>query len=248
MRGCNVYLVRSGVSWALVDAGWRKNASVIRRAAEAVFGPDTRPAAILLTHAHPDHAGSAGELARLWDLPVMVHRADLPLLTGNALANVELLDPVGRWAVVMMQLLPRRTYERMTASDLKDVARALPVGDATVPGLPDWRCVPTPGHSAGHVVFFRESDRVLIAGDAVLTAPLFGLLTGWPRISPPPRISSWDWRLARRSVATVADLEPLVLATGHGTPLAGDDVTARLHALSERLCRDLPPSGAGSGG
>jgi glyoxylase-like metal-dependent hydrolase (beta-lactamase superfamily II) len=235
VRGSNVYFVRSGPSWALIDAAWRRMAHPIRRAAESVFGPAARPAAILLTHAHPDHDGSAAELARLWELPVHVHRADLPLLTGDMQTSWELLDPIGRWAVGLMQLLPRRTFERMTASELKDVACALPVWGAGVPGLPDWKYVPTPGHSAGHVVFFRESDRVLIAGDAVLTAPLFGLLTAWRRISPPPRISSWDWRLAKQSVAVLADLEPRVLACGHGVPLAGDDVARELRDFSNRL-------------
>lgn len=60
----NVYLVESGSSWVLVDAGWPGQASVIRSAAESLFGRGTRPAAILLTHVHPDHSGSAAELAR----------------------------------------------------------------------------------------------------------------------------------------------------------------------------------------
>lgn len=236
VRGSNVYFVRSGSSWVLIDAGWKNSAQPIREAAKSVFGSNARPAAILLTHAHPDHDGSAAELARLWELPVHVHRADLPLLTGDVLSNWHLLDPIGRFVIVLMRLLPRRTFERLTASDLKDAACcALPDRSADVPGLPDWEYVPTPGHSAGHVVFFRASDRVLIAGDAVLTAPLFGLLTSWHRISPPPRISSWDWRQAKKSVAALARLEPRVLASGHGAPMAGAKVAYELHNLSNRL-------------
>jgi len=82
VRGSNVYFVRSESSWVLIDAGWKNSAQLIHEAAEYVFGPNTRPVAILLTHAHPDHDGSAAELARLWELPVHVHSADLPLLTG----------------------------------------------------------------------------------------------------------------------------------------------------------------------
>lgn len=43
-----------------------------------------RPASILLTHDHPDHSGSALELARMWSLPVHVHRDELPLVNGSA--------------------------------------------------------------------------------------------------------------------------------------------------------------------
>jgi glyoxylase-like metal-dependent hydrolase (beta-lactamase superfamily II) len=234
--GSNVYFVGSGSLWVLIDAGWGNKAPAIREAAESVFGPRTRPAAIILTHAHPDHDGSAAELARLWGLPVCVHRDDAPLLTGDVLSNWDLLDPVGRWTMTPLRLLlPRRTLDRMTASGLKDVARSLPDDDSTVPGLPDWKCVPTPGHSAGHVAFFRESDGVAIVGDAVLTAPLFGLLTFRQKITPPPRISTWDWRRAKRSVATLAALRPRVLAAGHGVPMVGPYVARDLQDFSDRF-------------
>lgn len=66
---------------------------------------------------------------------------------------------------------------------------------ASVPGLPDWQCIPTPGHTPGHVAFFRSSDRVLISGDAVLTVNLNsvrGLLARKHRVSGPLYISTWQ--------------------------------------------------------
>ncbi len=49
---------------------------------------------------------------------------------------------------------------------------------AELPGLPDWEAVPTPGHTPGHVAFFRRSDRVLITGDALVTVdPQLGVGT-----------------------------------------------------------------------
>jgi glyoxylase-like metal-dependent hydrolase (beta-lactamase superfamily II) len=83
VRGVNVYFVRSGSSWVLIDTAWPKNGRLIREAAASLFGENARPAAILLTHVHPDHQGSAAELARLWELPVYVHGDDLPLLAGE---------------------------------------------------------------------------------------------------------------------------------------------------------------------
>ena len=56
----NVYFVHSGSSWALIDTASAKCGRVIQEAAESLFGADTRPAAILLTHSHPDHAGLFG--------------------------------------------------------------------------------------------------------------------------------------------------------------------------------------------
>lgn len=62
----NVYLIASGSTWALVDAAWAGSAETITAAAESLFGTGTKPAAILLTHLHPDHSGAAGALARTW--------------------------------------------------------------------------------------------------------------------------------------------------------------------------------------
>jgi glyoxylase-like metal-dependent hydrolase (beta-lactamase superfamily II) len=66
--GSNLYFVRSGASWVLIDTGWAWGgcARIIQEAAEALFGPDIPPAAILLTPVHRDHDGAALEPARGW--------------------------------------------------------------------------------------------------------------------------------------------------------------------------------------
>ena len=234
VRGANVYLVGSEASWTLIDAGWSKSAEPIRRAAESLFGRDARPAAVLLTHAHPDHFGSAAELAQFWGLPVWVHPDDLPYLRGGVLPD-ELLDPIGRVFNGLQRVLPRATVARMTSSPLRALAQALPEGATEVPGLSGWEYLHTPGHSPGHVVFFRPCDRVLIAGDAVLTAPMLGFLTPLRRPARPPWVASWDWQLAKAAVGAIADLEPRVLAAGHGVPLTGVGVARDLHTFAQRF-------------
>jgi glyoxylase-like metal-dependent hydrolase (beta-lactamase superfamily II) len=52
---------------------------MIRAAAESLLGRDSPPEAIVLTHIHPDHSGSVPELARIWEVPVRVHPAEMPL-------------------------------------------------------------------------------------------------------------------------------------------------------------------------
>jgi len=90
----NVYFVRSESSWTLIDAGWAKDGPSIKRAAETVFGAETPPASILLTHFHPDHAGSALQLARIWDCPVYLHPAELPLANGDFAAITKYAGPL----------------------------------------------------------------------------------------------------------------------------------------------------------
>ena len=62
---------------------------------------------------------------------------------------------------------------------------------------------------------------MLIAGDALLTVSarsLWGVLPGQHQVCGPPRVSTWDWAAAVKSIARLAGLEPQVLAPGHGMP------------------------------
>ena len=244
--GSNVYFVQSDTSWVLVDTAWAWGncGRAIRQAAEALFGPNARPTAILLTHIHPDHDGSALELARTWDCPVYVHPDELPLTTADLAGLEQYANPLDRWLILpLLRALPRERVASMRArASLKDVARAFDPG-ASVPGLPDWTCIPTPGHSPGHIALFRERDRVLIAGDAVLTADAgslqgllgLGLRFGRPHVFGPPGYTNWDQRATDASVAVLAALEPRVLATSHGAPMAGEGVARELRALADRV-------------
>lgn len=239
----NVYLVRSGPGWVLIDTGWPQHGKLIKAAAESVCGAGSHPAAIALTHIHPDHSGSALELARLWDVPVYVHPAELVLAGGGYLP--EYGNPLDRWLVApLLRLMPRRAVEASRSrSSLAGTARAFDPA-AGVPGLPDWQAVPAPGHTPGHVAYFRARDRVLITGDAVLTVNINSvrdLLAGKHQVAGPPRISTWDWPAAQRSVAALAGLSPDVLAGGHGRPMTGPGTAARLAAFAGRFSGQQPP-------
>src|SRR5262249_29570778 len=100
--------------------------------------------------------------------------------------------------------------------------------DGTVPGLPGWEMVETPGHTPGHVSFFRRSDSALIAGDAVTTMNLdsfWGTIRKRKEVCRPPVPATMNWKDARRSVERLAGLSPAWIAAGHGAPMraaAGD--------------------------
>jgi glyoxylase-like metal-dependent hydrolase (beta-lactamase superfamily II) len=234
----NVYFVRSGSAWVLIDAGWARDAPRIERAAASLFGAGSRPAAILLTHDHPDHEGSALHLARAWDCAVYLHPTELPIATRDFAAMVATAMPLDRWIVLpLMRVMGRRRRQAIFArSSLAEVARAFEP-DAGVPGLPGWQCLPTPGHTPGHVSFFRPDDRVLITGDALVTLQmnsLTGLLLQRPGLSGPPWYTTCSRTAARNSIHRLARLEPTVLAGGHGRPLTGTGTAAAVRRFAAR--------------
>jgi glyoxylase-like metal-dependent hydrolase (beta-lactamase superfamily II) len=243
----NVYVVRSGSSWVVIDAAWPKRGRLIRRSAEVLFGPGARPAAMLLTHIHPDHSGSTLELARAWGLPVHVHPDELPFAPGGY--DPAYAHPLDRWVVApLLRLVPRRTLQAMQQRD--SLAGTAVAFDPTagMPGLPDWACVPTPGHTPGHTAFFRGSDRVLIVGDALMTVNLnspWDFLLHKQQLSGPPYITTWNCRMAKKSVADLAELRPRVIAGGHGVPMAGAETAAALRAFAARFAG--PDAGARGG-
>ena len=253
----NVYFVRSGASWVLIDAASANCGRLIRKTAESLFGANTRPASILLTHDHPDHAGSALELALMWGCSVYVHPDELPLAAVGDLSTVEkYANPLDRWIILpLLRAMPRRWVESMLSkASLKDVAQGFDPG-AAVPGLPDWECIPTPGHTPGHVAFFRTSDRFLITGDAIVTVDLnsfwgfllWGLRINKQRVSGPPWYSTWNRRAAKESVAALAGLEPCVLASGHGVPMTGDGTARELRTFTDHYSGPTAEKHAESG-
>jgi glyoxylase-like metal-dependent hydrolase (beta-lactamase superfamily II) len=96
--------------------------------------------------------------------------------------------------------------------------------DGSVPFMPGWRWIASPGHTDGHVSLFRDADRCLIAGDAFVTVQqesLYDVVRQEPEVHGPPAYFTPDWNAARRSVEKLAALDPAIAATGHGTPMRG---------------------------
>jgi glyoxylase-like metal-dependent hydrolase (beta-lactamase superfamily II) len=234
----NVYLFRAGSSWVLVDAGWEQDAERIRSAVRSVLGPETVPGAILLTHVHPDHSGSARELAVAWDCPILVHPAEIPIATGDFVAMARYAGPLDHWLILpIMRAIGRRRREAiLEAGSLAGTVH--PLGpDGSIPGVDGWRWVHTPGHTPGHVAFVRALDGVVISGDALLTLRVnaaTGLLRGSQGLSAPPWYTTWDRGAARASIRAVAGLEPSVLGGGHGLPLTGPETAAAVREFAAR--------------
>ncbi|EEF62773.1 MBL fold metallo-hydrolase [Pedosphaera parvula] len=224
----NTYMVanRDG-SWVLVDAGLFYSTAKILRAADHWFR-GTKPSAIVLTHGHFDHRGALKKLAAHWDAPVYAHEEEMPFLTGKE--DYPAPDPTagGGLMTLMSWMFPRR------AIDISGRVQPLPA-NGSVPGMKEWRWIHTPGHTRGHVSFFHDKDKALIAGDAFVTVKqesLSAIISRKQQVHRPPAYFTPDWDAARRSVQELARLEPYNACTGHGIPMSGPHMLNQLQELA----------------
>lgn len=232
---CFVAEPHSG-NWVLIDAALPRQEHKIIACAERLFG-DRAPAAIILTHGHFDHVGSALELSHHWQAPLYAHRFELPYLTGAQPYPPADTAAGGGIITQLSGLFPRGAYQFDT------VLSVLPE-DGSVPGLDSWRWIPTPGHTPGHVSLFREEDKTLIAGDAFVSVQqesLHKVFLQRAKLSGPPRYFTQDWGQAFESVRRLANLKPATATTGHGPPIGGALLTTGLEHMLNHFYADHMP-------
>lgn len=223
--------------FVLVDAGMTDSANEIISVTEERFGTNSRPKAIVLTHGHFDHVGSIIELINHWNIPVYAHSKEIPFLTGQN--SYPEPDPTveGGMVAKMSPMFPNEPI------NLGNNVTPLPK-DGSIPHMPGFRWIHTPGHTPGHVSFFRDEDRALIVGDAFVTVKqeyLYKVLTQAQEISGPPRYLTTDWHAAWDSVKKLEELQPSVAITGHGLPMTGEELTDNLRMLARDFERIAIP-------
>ncbi|HEV2646884.1 MAG TPA: MBL fold metallo-hydrolase [Acidobacteriaceae bacterium] len=232
-------------SWTLIDTAIPLSAGRIKTWAEKTFRRP--PNAIVLTHGHFDHAGAAKQLAEEWNVSVYAHPLEFPYLTGEREYAAPDWKAGGGVMPLMSPIFPRGPI------DLGSRLKPLPEegSDLASANLPGWRLIHSPGHTPGHVSFFRESDRTLLVGDAFCTTRpesfFAATVTQTPELHGPPAYFTSDWSAATQSVRKLAEMEPATVAPGHGKPLAGADVPQALHTLADNFERIAIPADVKAG-
>jgi glyoxylase-like metal-dependent hydrolase (beta-lactamase superfamily II) len=195
----------------LIDAGYPGDRDdVIASLRDLGFGVDDL-SAILLTHAHIDHFGSAIWFAKTHGTPVYCHATEVGHAKREYLEQVSPVDVAThiwqpRWLKWSIALARKGglTHDGIpTAQALtEDIAAGLP-------GTPV--AIPSPGHTGGHCSYVV--DGVLVSGDALVTAHPVA-----PRYGPQllPRMFNHDQAGCVRSLSALAGLDTDVLLPGHG--------------------------------
>jgi hydroxyacylglutathione hydrolase len=205
--GINVYLMGD----VLVDAGSRHAGKRILRQLRG-----RTVSAHALTHAHPDHQGASHEVCDKLRIPLWCGEGDADAMEDGRIMERQPRHPVN---TVIGRVFPGPPHP---------VERRLREGE----NVAGFTVLEVPGHSAGHVAYWREADRTLICGDVFTN---IDTLTGIPGLHEPRTFFSPDPARNRRSMKRLAELEPSLVCFGHGRPLRDP---AKLKVFSDRLPRD----------
>ncbi|NCU02954.1 MAG: MBL fold metallo-hydrolase [Chitinophagaceae bacterium] len=189
----NCYIIEA----VLIDSGIRSSYNKISKSISKV------PVhAHALTHAHADHQGCTHQLCNEYRLPLYCHplevqRAETGLVTAEY--------PSAKNVIAKFQ----QSYWAGSGHKVDHILNENDrVGNFTV--------LETPGHASGHISFFRESDGVLIIGDAATNMNLLTTITG---LHLPPDIFTSNQHENISSLKKLAQLHPRIICFGHGPVL-----------------------------
>lgn len=214
----NVYLVDTDDGGVLVDTATRH---ARRRILRQLHGREIE--AVLITHAHRDHAGSMHAVANHTGAPVWASAADADALEGRA---EEPLPAKHR----------DKLMNRMAAGWWKEhhpVARRLAGGER----IGSFEVVAFPGHTPGMIGLWRESDRTVVCADTMRSVNIY---TGLPQLGEMPEIFTCDVPESRASIRKLAALEARTVCFGHGRPLRGDEAVERIQVFAADLPVEHP--------
>ncbi|HVL95472.1 MAG TPA: MBL fold metallo-hydrolase [Solirubrobacteraceae bacterium] len=188
----NAYLLGD----VLVDALTRRDGKRILKALDG-----RKVTAHALTHAHADHQGASHAVCSALGIPFWVGAADADAAENPKLiAERQPSNPIAQGFV------------KLFVGPGHPVDRQLREGD----DVAGFEVIDVPGHSSGHVAFWRESDRVLVLGDVVNHMDTLTLI---PKLTLPRDLLTPDPERNRQSAKRLGELEPDLVLFGHGKPL-----------------------------
>jgi len=209
----NWVILTDGDAVTLVDTGYPGDRRALLDSLAAVGSSPEAVAAVLITHAHNDHLGSAEYLRATHGTPVLLHEAEVPHARRDYLQQVSVGTVLrNAWRPGVLPWMRHVLRTGGTEQHPVTAPAAFPAdGALDLPGRP----VPvhTPGHTDGHCVYHLPDAGVVISGDALVSGHAISRTEG-PQLLPD--LFHHDRAGAVASLDVVAGLEGDVLLPGHG--------------------------------
>jgi len=202
----NVFVIEDD-GLTLVDTGRPGSAGKIFSAIKQAGKNPNDIKQIILTHAHPDHSGSAEAIKRMLDVPVWAHREDAKIMRyGIAFRKEICLTPgLKNWLIYELAI-------KRAGISIEPVSVDIALNDQDLlPLMGGVRVIHTPGHTRGHISLLAENEGVLIAGDLLSNTTGLGLSVIYENMAE-----------GISSILKVTDLDFDKMVFGHGSPILKD--------------------------
>lgn len=145
----------------LIDTGYKNSMKKIFNAIDKAGKNPNDIKQVILTHCHPDHAGSAAAISKKLNVPVYAHVEEAPLIEKGISGRLPMYRTPGFVNWMVYQLFIKNSPNK---NDLIKVEERLMDNDV-LPVAGGLQVIHTPGHSAGHIALLLKNEGVLIAGD-----------------------------------------------------------------------------------
>jgi len=212
----NFYLVAEDGDFTLIDAGYPGYWKYLVDAVDGLGACLEAIQAVIVTHHHADHAGTAERLRLTAGAPVLVGEGDAWIVAGRYRSHASpgfyrqcSWRPSGIRFLAHSAAAGGAKYRPVESVDTvaEDLALELP-------GHP--RIIRTPGHTAGHLSIALEDRGVLLSGDALAS---FDYVSGRRGLGL-HRLND-DREIALASLSRLDPIAAGVVLFAHGDPWTG---------------------------
>ncbi len=228
----NAHLIRGDSGCILVDAGLPGSAARVEKVLAKLGLAFADVKAIVITHAHVDHAGGASELREKTRAPIIAHEADLPYYRREKPMKFCPTGKVGRY--FLNTPLPHQSYTAFEPDILLSGGETFDVSIFGVEGVISH----TPGHTAGSLSVKLANDEAMV-GDLVASGILIGGIVRINHAIQPPFED--DTETTAKELLRLLEGGAKRFHLGHGGPLDAMEVRRhvdRLGAPTHQSLRD----------
>lgn len=204
LKFVNAFLIVTVDEFILIDSGTPGSEQTILKAIEEIGKKPGDLDYIILTHAHPDHIGSASVLQKISDAEVYIHSIDAPIAiqgSGFRLDNLQTSPGLMNKLISKFMMGKVKKVEPINVKHFLNDQQKLSIAGGM-------KVIHVPGHCAGQVALLWESKNVVFMAD---TCTNIGEL----KLSP----AYEDIEVGKESLNRLSKEKFEIACFGHGKPI-----------------------------